>query len=90
MKTMMQSWTVIATLAGSLCLTACDGGDADTADTADTDDASESDTDAALECDPEGPNPEQAALFNAPIEDDVEVVEKTPQHPGDPGPENLP
>lgn len=87
MKTTMLSWTVIATLAGSLCLSACDGGDGDGAD---TDDASQSDTDAALECDPEGPNPEQAALFNAPIEDDVEVVEKMPQHPGEPGPENLP
>ena len=89
MKTTMLSWTVIATLAGSLGLTACDGGDGD-GDSADTDDSSASDTESALECDPQGPNPEQAALFNAPIEDDVEVVEKQPQHPGEPGPENLP
>jgi hypothetical protein len=88
MKKTFLSWTVLATLTGSLCLTACD--DDAQEEPADTDGDTDGDTDAALECDPEGPNPEQAALFNAPIEDDVEVVEKVPQHPGEPGPENLP
>ena len=42
------------------------------------------------ECDPVGANPGQGALFNAPLADDVEVIEKEPQHPGDPGPTDLP
>jgi hypothetical protein len=30
------------------------------------------------------------ALLNAPVASDVQVIVKTPQHPGDPGPDNLP
>lgn len=41
-------------------------------------------------CDPVGDQPEMNGLFNAPVGDDVEVIEKTPRHPGDPGPEDLP
>ncbi len=41
-------------------------------------------------CDPEGANPAMGALLNAPLEDGVEVVTKEPQHPGDPGPTDLP
>lgn len=43
-----------------------------------------------FECDPVGANPEVGALLNAPLDADVEVIMKDPQHPGDPGPENLP
>lgn len=41
-------------------------------------------------CDPVGDNPEMGALLNAPVAADVEVIAKTPQHPGPAGPENLP
>ncbi len=41
-------------------------------------------------CDPVGANPEMGMLLNAPVDSDVEVIVKTPQHPGDPGPANLP
>lgn len=41
-------------------------------------------------CDPVGANPEMGSLLNAPLDGDVEVIVKTPQHPGDPGPDNLP
>ena len=41
-------------------------------------------------CDPQGANPEMGELLNAPLADDVEIIVKTPQHPGEPGPDNLP
>ena len=41
-------------------------------------------------CDPQGANPEMGELLNAPLADDVELIVKTPQHPGEPGPDNLP
>ena len=87
MNTKFLSWMNIAALAGALCLTACDGA-GDTGDGGATD--GETDDTAGAACDPEGPNPAQAALFNAPVEADVEIVQKTPKHPGEPGPENLP
>lgn len=41
-------------------------------------------------CDPTT-NPEaQGRLLNAPLAAEVEVIQKTPQHPGPPGPNNLP
>jgi hypothetical protein len=44
----------------------------------------------AYVCDPVGNNPAQSELFNAPLAEGVEVIDKTPQHPGDPGPADLP
>ena len=41
-------------------------------------------------CDPIGANPAQGNLFNAPVEADVEVIDKPPTHPGEPGPTDLP
>jgi len=41
-------------------------------------------------CDPVGANAEMGMLLNAPVDSDVEVIVKTPQHPGNPGPNNLP
>lgn len=48
------------------------------------------DADVAYVCDPKGANPAMGDLFNAPLASDVEVITKEPQHPGDPGPNNLP
>lgn len=48
------------------------------------------DTGTAFVCDPAGANAAMGALLNAPVHADVEVVVKDPQHPGDPGPQNLP
>ena len=74
-------------VAGALALAACDGGSDGAADTdADT----EGGSGGVDECDPVGAQPEQAALFNAPVEADVEVIQKAPTHPGEPGPDNLP
>lgn len=44
----------------------------------------------AFVCDPKGANPEMGDLMNAPLGNEVEVIEKEAQHPGDPGPLNLP
>ncbi|MEM7152566.1 MAG: hypothetical protein AAF799_06980 [Myxococcota bacterium] len=41
-------------------------------------------------CDPVGANAEMGALLNAPVADDVEVIVKQAQHPGNPGPLDLP
>ncbi|MFT4628297.1 MAG: hypothetical protein ACI8PZ_006992 [Myxococcota bacterium] len=41
-------------------------------------------------CDPVGADPVMGGLLNAPLEADVEVVWKEPQHPGAPGPADLP
>ncbi len=80
------SWTLMLTLFAALPSVGCDGGgDGDASDTDDGD----TDGDAPA-CDPVGETPEQAALFNAPVEGDVEVVSKAPKHPGEPGPDNLP
>ena len=83
----MNTTTLHACILGlALTMGGCDGTDPqDTgADTdGDTDDGGEA-------CDPVGAQPEQAALFNAPLEADVEVVQKVPTHPGAPGPLDLP
>jgi hypothetical protein len=41
-------------------------------------------------CDPVGTHPAMGELLNGPLEADVEVIVKTPQHPGAPGPLDLP
>jgi len=41
-------------------------------------------------CDPVGANPAMGQLLNAPLGSDVQVIIKQPQHPGHPGPTNLP
>jgi hypothetical protein len=57
-------------------------------------DGTETDTSAAdvglFECDPVGAFVEMGALLNAELAPDVEVILKVPQHPGAPGPEDLP
>ncbi len=42
------------------------------------------------ECDAEGADAAMGKLLNAPVDSDVEVVVKKPQHPGKPGPLDLP
>ncbi len=71
----------------TLVLAGCD--DSEPQDTSgDTD--GDTDDGSGEACDPVGAQPEQAALFNAPPEADVEVVQKVPTHPGAPGPSDLP
>jgi hypothetical protein len=41
------------------------------------------------ECDP-NEGPAHVQLLNAPVAAGVEVIMKTPQHPGEPGPNGLP
>ena len=69
----------------SLCL-GCGDSDSNPANDA----GIEADASTEWMCDPVGSNPEMGALLNAPLANDVEVIEKTPQHPGHPGPDNLP
>lgn len=84
---MMRTRLSLVLLLSSLAFTGCD----DDATPADTDGETEGGTDdGGPACDPEGAQPEQAALFNAPLADDVEVIQKTPTHPGAPGPDALP
>lgn len=73
-------------LASSLSLLGCgdDGGTGNPDAAPDPGDA------AGYTCDPVGPNPGMGALLNAPVDSDVEVIVKAPQHPGDPGPNDLP
>lgn len=49
----------------------------------------EGDSDGAV-CDPVGADAEMGMLLNAPVAEDVEVIVKTPQHPGAAGPSDLP
>ncbi len=81
-------WTVLwSVVAGGVFVGACDGGDE--SEGSDTDQG-ETDSVGDLDCDPQGAIPEVGALLNAPVEDDVEVIVKTPRHPGPPGPTALP
>ena len=73
----------------ALALAGCPAAD-DVAETSDSDDPSGGTSDGEFECDPMGANPAMGELLNAPVEDDVEVIVKVPQHPGNPGPDNLP
>jgi len=84
----MTRTTLHACLLGlALTITACD--DSESQDTTeDTDGGTDDGGEQA--CDPVGDQPEQAALFNAPLEPDVEVIQKVPTHPGAPGPSDLP
>ncbi len=87
-----KSQTVFLALAlAGLSLGAC-GDDDDTGTGTGADADTGSTIDAAVEyvCDPVGATPDQGELFNAPVDDDVEVIVKTPQHPGFPGPTDLP
>ncbi|MBX2803831.1 MAG: hypothetical protein KTR31_39510 [Myxococcales bacterium] len=77
--------TILAVIAFSA---GCNGPETDT-DTTTTDVDTGTPTEQ-WECDPVGANPEMGGLLNAPLEDDVEVIDKTPAHPGDPGPVGLP
>lgn len=45
---------------------------------------------AGCTCDPVGAVPAQGALFNAPLNTDVEVLVRAARHPGCAGPNNLP
>ena len=74
--------TLLTTLALAGCpSTSGDDGDMDT---------ETGDEVGEFECDPVGAIPEVGALINAPVDDDVEIIVKTPQHPDAPGPEGLP
>lgn len=55
-------------------------------------DATVSDDDAsvAFVCDPVGAVPAVGTLLNASLDTDVDVIVKEAQHPGNPGPLNLP
>ncbi len=84
----MTRTTLHACLLGlALAIAGCDDSDPQET-TGDTD--SDTDDGGGEECDPVGAQPEQAALFNAPLEADVEVIQKVPTHPGAPGPTDLP
>lgn len=84
--TIIKRTLLASVFAGGLAFAAC--GDDDGGSSADANNTS---NDAAgFTCDPVGANPEMGALLNAPLESDVEVIVKNPQHPGDPGPDNLP
>ncbi len=65
-------------------------GDDDADNVTNDDDVSGMTEGVPADCDPVGAVPEVGALLNAPVEADVEVIIKTPRHPGPPGPENLP
>ena len=56
----------------------------------DDDGVTTTDADTEFTCDPMGDDPAMGALLNAPVDSDVTVIVKDPQHPGDPGPDNLP
>ncbi len=93
MTTMMMSKRLLGvavamTLAMTLATPACESGGDDETTAGDTDASGE--TEGPAECDPVGATPEVGALLNAPLEADVEVIVKTPQHPGVPGPVGLP
>ncbi len=69
----------------ALALCGCPTDDDDPPVGGDTD----GDTDGAV-CDPAGVDPQMGMLLNAPVAEDVEVIVKTPQHPGAAGPNDLP
>lgn len=83
--TLMKSLLLAAALA--LPVAGC-GDDEQTGMNADARTTDE--VDAGFVCDPVGDDPAMGALLNAPVESDVQIIVKDPQHPGDPGPENLP
>jgi hypothetical protein len=80
--------TILFTLATTCLFVACgdDGGSGNAPDA----NVGAFDADVTFVCDPKGANPAMGDLFNAPLANDVEVITKEPQHPGDPGPSNLP
>jgi len=86
MRKRLIEWVVLGLVVG---LSAC-GDDAGSADDAAGTGTGGGGDDAAAMCDPVGATPEVGALLNAPVAADVEVIQKTPQHPGAPGPVDLP
>ena len=88
MTTSKISSSLLAVCASVFLVSACGGDDDGGANESDAG----ADLDGSVEfvCDPEGAFPAMGALLNAPVDSDVEVISKEPQHPGDPGPESLP
>ena len=68
---------------------ACEGKSTPNQNDDSADGGTDGDTDGE-ECDPVGADPDQAALLNAPVSAEVEVIVKQPQHPGPAGPDDLP
>lgn len=85
MKTFAKRAANLIVAGGLVACVACGGDDDDPMG-----DPPDADPGSTYTCDPMGSNPAMGELLNAPVDSDVTVVMKTPQHPGDPGPEGLP
>ncbi len=77
---------ILAIALAGLSFAACGGDD----DLPAADSGTNNDAGTTYVCDPVGANADQSALFNVPVAGDVEVIVKEPQHPGFPGPTDLP
>lgn len=84
-RTFVRTAALLGALA--LCLVNCENDDPAASD--DETGADDGSGDGGV-CDPVGSTPEVGALLNAPVAADVEVIQKTPQHPGLAGPTDLP
>jgi hypothetical protein len=82
----VRHYIISAVLMGALSLAACDGDDDGTNN---PDSGVRPDSGMQAVCDP-NEGPPHVQLLNAPLAQGVEVVKKTPRHPGEPGPEGLP
>ena len=78
----MRSLLMMLALLGTALIGGCDGDDDDTSTRRDGGVSS-------YVCDPATDTP-RGMLLNAPLDPEVQVIQKTPTHPGDPGPDGLP
>lgn len=91
MKTIHAALSIFSLLFAVSVFGASACGDDDPTPPNNTPDAGMVDADAGTGyvCDPADDTP-QGMLLNAPLDPSVQVINKTPVHPGDPGPDGLP
>ncbi|TPV95144.1 MAG: hypothetical protein B7733_11545 [Myxococcales bacterium FL481] len=94
MTNKVRTWATppLFVVALALSATSCGDDSDDPDEMGDDDDAAGDDDDAGgWVCDEVGAHPEMGALLNAPVDPaQVEIIVKVYQHPGNPGPLELP
>ena len=85
----MRKLILIGFIASLACAACSDDNTSTDTGTGNPDGGTRADSGMMSTCDPNA-GPAHVRLLNATLDQGVETVQKTPQHPGEPGPDGLP